>query len=236
MPRLLWLLDEDSAAGPEHLDPNYVRGYDRKAAFDPSEDLERLLSRGLGPNSTVVDLGCGTGVFSLAAAASGATVIAVDVSEPMLQALRSKARARGLTGVEAVRAGFLTYEHRGAPADFIYSRNALHHLPDFWKALALQRIAGMLAPGGGLLLRDLVYSFEPADATERLEAWLASASKVPGVGWTREELELHIRTEHSTFAWLLEPMLAKAGLAIDSISRSDSGIYAAYFCRKAGPA
>lgn len=233
-PRPRWLLDEESTAGPEHLDPDYVGGYDRKAGFDPTEDLNSLCSRGLGPGSTVVDLGCGTGEFSLAAAALGATVVAVDVSAPMLEALSAKAEARGVKGVEVVCAGFLTYEHRGEPADFVYSRNALHHLPDFWKAIALDRTASMLAPGGALLLRDLIYSFDPSEAPARLEAWLASASEVPGVGWTRDELALHIRAEHSTFSWLLEPMLARAGLAIDSVSRSESGIYAAYLCVKTG--
>ena len=32
-----------------------------------------------------------------------------------------------------------------APAA-VYCRNVLHHLPDFWKGVALQRIAGLLAP------------------------------------------------------------------------------------------
>ena len=33
------LLREVELAGPEHLDPGYVAGYDRKADFDPVEDL-----------------------------------------------------------------------------------------------------------------------------------------------------------------------------------------------------
>src|SRR5215475_7731072 len=47
---------------------------------------------------------------------------------------------RGLGNVEVLRAGFLSYEHAGPPADFVYSRYALHHLPDFWKAVALARL------------------------------------------------------------------------------------------------
>lgn len=45
------------------------------------------------------------------------------------------------------------------PAD-LYSRYALHHLPDFWKALALLRMARMLRVGGILRLSDVVYRFE----------------------------------------------------------------------------
>lgn len=40
-------------------------------------------------------------------------------------------------------------------------RNVLHRLPDFWKAIALDRIARMLWPGGVLCLRDLIFGFRP---------------------------------------------------------------------------
>lgn len=53
----------------------------------------------------------------------------------MLQRLRAKINAAHLSNVEVVQAGFLTYAHRGRPADFVYSRFAPHHLPDFWKAV-----------------------------------------------------------------------------------------------------
>ncbi len=44
------------------------------------------------------------------------------------------------------------------------ARNALHHLPDSWKGIALARMASLLAAGGILRLRDLAFSFQPADA------------------------------------------------------------------------
>src|SRR5437660_1379819 len=75
-------------------------------------------------------------------------VVAVDVSPVMLERLRAKAARQGVENIECVQAGFLTYVHQGAPADFVYSRHALHHLPDFWKALALDRIAAVLKVGG----------------------------------------------------------------------------------------
>lgn len=46
--------------------------------------------------------------------------------------------------MELVQAGFLTNQHLGEQADFIYSRYALHHLPDAWKAVALTRLHRML--------------------------------------------------------------------------------------------
>lgn len=234
MRRGSWQLgfDELQHAGPEHLDPAFVSAYDRKARTDVSDDLSRLQDLGLNDRSTVVDLGAGTGTFALGVAPLCGRVVAVDVSPAMLAALQAKLLTSGLTNVECVRAGFLTYEGPGATVDFAYSRNALHHLPDFWKAIALKRIADMLRPGGILRLRDLVYSFAPERADEALEAWLAQAPIDPEEGWTRKELETHVRDEHSTFSWLLEPMLEHAGFAIEDVSHASSEVFSAYTCRK----
>ena len=134
--------------------------------------------------------------------------------------------------MDCVQAGFLSYQHSGAPADFIYTRNALHHLPDFWKAMALHRIAGLLRPGGVLYLRDLVFAFEPHEAEERITAWLATGKEHPEDGWTRNELELHLRTEYSTFNWLLEPMIEQAGFELEQADYGPLRVYASYICAK----
>ncbi|MGH9270937.1 MAG: class I SAM-dependent methyltransferase [Ilumatobacteraceae bacterium] len=224
-----WHLDERAHAGPEHLDEGYVSGYERKAGFDPTEDVELLRVHGLRRDSTVVDVGAGTGVFAAAIAAHCGRVVAVDVSPAMLAALR--ARAEVVTNLEVVEAGFLTYEHAGGPADVVYTRHALHQLPDFWKAVALARITAMLRPGGLLRLRDLVYDFDPGAVSERVEHWLGGATSDPSAGWTAAELATHVRDEHSTFSWLLEAMLERTGYEI--LDRSTSrGLYAAYTCRR----
>ena len=231
-PRPDWYLDELAHAGPEHLDAAYVATYDRKAQTDFSEDLALLRAQGLGEESTLVDLGAGTGGLALAAAPHCRRVVAVDVSPAMLDHLRARAGDLGLANVECVRGGFLSYEHLGAPADAVYSRNALHHLPDFWKALALTRVAAMLRPGGVLRLRDLVFSFDPGEAAATIEPWLAGAPARPEDGYTRPELATHIREEYSTFSWLLEPMLERAGFAIRDAWYSPGRVFAAYTCVK----
>jgi ubiquinone/menaquinone biosynthesis C-methylase UbiE len=225
-----WYPDELAHAGPEHLDDAYVANYDRKAGFDPTEELGRLCALGLDEAATLVDLGAGTGALALAAARLCRRVVAVDVSSPMLAALRREATQRELRNVECVRSGFLTYEHTGDPADFVYSRHALHQLPEFWKAIALQRIAALLRLGGVLRVRDLFLSCPLSEVRDVVEAWLARASDRPEYGWTRAELETHLRDEHSTFTWLFEPMLMQAGFEIREATYSDSRIYAGYTC------
>jgi ubiquinone/menaquinone biosynthesis C-methylase UbiE len=222
-----WMLDELAHAGPEHLDPDFVAGFDRKQGPDPVDDAAILREHGIGADSTVVDLGTGTGRFALAVAPHVRRVVAVDVSPAMLAHVRDQAPAN----VELVQAGFLSYEHDGPPADAVYTRHALHQIPDFWKALALDRIARILRPGGVLRLRDLIYDFPPADAPAILDAWLDGAVTDPARGYTREDLAEHVRTEYSTFRWLLEPILDAAGFEIlDADFRGR--IYGAYTCVK----
>jgi SAM-dependent methyltransferase len=211
---------ERELAGPEHLDPSYVATYDRKAGFDPAPDLE-----GLEADDVVVDLGAGTGTFALAAAQVCKRVVAVDVSPAMIAVLRDRAALN----VEVVEAGFLTYEHRGEPPTVVYSRHALHHLPDLWKAVALARIAALLAPGGRFQLRDLVFSYAPDEADARIAEWTRSGADDPSEGWTPAELETHVREEFSTYTWLLEPMLERAGFEIVS-AEYVRGAYANYVC------
>jgi ubiquinone/menaquinone biosynthesis C-methylase UbiE len=222
-----WILDELAYAGPEHLDPDFVAGFDRKQGSDPVDDVAVLLAHGIGVDSTVVDLGTGTGRFALAVAPHVRRIVAVDVSPAMLAHVRDHAP----DNVELVQAGFLSYEHDGPPADAVYTRHALHQIPDFWKALALDRIAAIMRPGGVLRLRDLIYDFQPADAPAILDAWLDGAVTDPAQGYTREDLAEHVRTEYSTFRWLLEPMLDAAGFEIVTVDFRGR-IYGAYTCVK----
>lgn len=229
-----WSLDEVASAGRENLDAAHVARYDGKEDAGAAAEVALLAELGLTGDSVVVDVGAGTGQFTVAVAPACRRVVAVDVSQPMLRALRSRVTDLGLANVEVVRAGFLSYEHRGEPADVVYSRYALHHLPDLWKAIALARLREVLRPGGVLRLSDVVFDFDPADAGDRIEAWcatgVAGGTDVEG-GWSRAELEEHVRDEFSTFTWLLEPMIERAGFRIEAAQRSGDGIFADYVLR-----
>jgi ubiquinone/menaquinone biosynthesis C-methylase UbiE len=219
-------------AGSEHIDPAFVAGYDHKQGSpDLTSDVDVFAAHGLGSTSIVVDLGAGTGAFAVAAARRFRHVIAVDVSPVMLNVGRGRAQEAGLVNIDFVPAGFLGYRHSGPLADGVYTRNALHHLPDFWKVLALDRIAGIMRTGGVLRLHDLIYDFRPGDANRVFDQWFKGAANDSVRGYTRQDFERHIRTEHSTFRWLLEPMLAKTGFEILTAEFAGS-VYGAYTCIK----
>jgi ubiquinone/menaquinone biosynthesis C-methylase UbiE len=226
-----WMLDEEKSAGRENLDPNHASQYDVKEDASVMEELALMKRLGLNGQSEVVDIGAGTGQFTVAVASVCARVVAVDVSPVMLGVLKAKVSASRLPNVEVVQSGFLTYEHQGRQADFVYSRYALHHLPDFWKALALQRLRHIVRTGGVLRLWDVVYNFDPSEAKDRFDAWCATLNDNSEDGWVRADLEEHIRDEHSTFTWLLEPMIERGGFHIENVEYSPDGIFAKYVAR-----
>lgn len=214
-----WLLSETDFAGRENLDSAHVARYDDKEDAEAVSEVEELRPWGLNSSSLVLEFGSGTGQFAVAAASTAEHVIAIDPSPPMLARLREKVAALGVTNVETVRSGFLTYGHALRPADIVYSRYALHHLPDAWKAVALARIRSMMRAGGIFRLWDIVYGFSPAEAPARFEQWCAAGGDTVEGEWSREEFAEHIRDEYSTFSWLLEPMLERCGFQIEKSER-----------------
>ena len=111
------------------------------------------------------------------------------------------------------------------------SAYALHHLTDFWKGIALLHVADILRPGGQFFLRDVAFSFPLPDYARGVEEWIADTAHDDGSGWTRADLETHVREEHSTFGWVLEGLLERAGLQLRE-ERYEGGAYAEYLCRK----
>ena len=226
--RRAWMLDEQRTIGRENVDPAHVSLYDEKEDAGAAGEVRFLQSAGMTPDATVVDLGSGTGQFALAVAPVCRRVIAVEPSAVMRERLARKVEASGVS-VEVADAGFLTYTHEGKPADAAYSRYALHHIPDFWKAVALSRIRSMLRPGGLFRLWDVVYHFPLEEVEERIDRWCASLpEEAPPGEWIRADVEEHVRDEHSTFSWLLEPMLAQAGFSIRVAEYSEDGFFAKY--------
>ncbi|MCV2367696.1 class I SAM-dependent methyltransferase [Roseateles oligotrophus] len=103
----------------------------------------------LAPGERVLDVACGTGLVTLPAArAVGPTgqVIAVDIADRMVEALRLHAAAAGLTQVQVAR---MDAEHLALPdgsVDVVLCALGLMYLPD--PAQALREACRVLRPGG----------------------------------------------------------------------------------------
>lgn len=227
-----WFYDELQQVGVDFEDMTQVEAYDRNQGSNAEAERALLQRLGISAGHTVIDLGTGTGEFAVQAAIAGAHVHAVDVSQAMLSYAKQKAHAAGAVNIEFHHAGFLTYEHQADPADFIVTRAVLHHLSDFWKMVGCLRMASMMKSEGVLYLRDAVFSFEPAEYRSRIDAWINQKAKPDGEGFTKNDFEMHVREEHSTFGWIIEGILTRAGFEIEAANYVATE-YAEYVCRRA---
>jgi putative AdoMet-dependent methyltransferase len=228
MTRPAWSFNEYQDFG--FSDPNEIAAYEKKSGVKAEEERAFLLELGVSGQHTLLEMGSGTGILALEAAKLCKKVYAVDVSEAMLNYARSKSEQEGIKNIAFIHAGFLSYQHNGESVDFVVTRHALHHLPDFWKVQALWQIAGMLKPGGIFYLSDLVYSFSPQDTDKTITSWIDVVAREDG--FSRDFFEEHVRQEYSTYSWLLEAMLEKTGFDIKEKRLSEFKTYAAYLCIK----
>jgi putative AdoMet-dependent methyltransferase len=227
-----WQYDEMKLCGVKFDSEEFADKYDehhQRFRDYKKEAQERILLLGLGRQAAIIDMGCGTGAFAIHAASYFRKIYAVDVSNAMIEHARKKAKTGGFGNIEFHHGGFLTYEHKSEPVDGIVSALALHHLPDFWKFVALQRMAQMLRPGGRLLLFDVVFSFDTYYEANIKRFIQAMADRMGDE--MKHELETHIRQEYSTFDWIMEEMLKKAGFKIKKTEYKE-GFFANYLCEK----
>src|SRR5580698_6325540 len=129
---------------------------------DDSDEHARtaLTMLGVQRGWRVADIGCGSGVLACEAAEMGAEVDAIDISPAMLALAEIHARDRKVE-IRTQSAGLLSFAYQPNSYDLVVSEFTLHHLPDFWKAVALSRIYGALKPGANFFLRDIVFVSMP---------------------------------------------------------------------------
>lgn len=229
-----WLFNEMRPSGTDYTDLKNVQEYDekmKKIRNVAQESAEIIAQLGLTSEHTVVDFGSGTGEFAIHAAEQCKMIYAVDVSPAMLAFARLKADRLGIPNIKFTNAGFLTYNHSAPAVDAIVSQLTLHHLPDFWKQIALTRLYGMLKQNGKLYIKDTVYSFSPAAYEEFFESWVRETGEVdPGIA---NEVIEHIRDEYATSGTIMEGIITQAGFVINKADYK-KGFLAEYYCTKAG--
>lgn len=129
----------------------------------------------------VIDLGAGTGLLSLALAPRVRELVAVDISERMLERLDDAAVADGIHNVELVAGDLRRLPLEDESATLVVSNYAFHHLDDSGKELALAEARRILRPGGRLVVCDMMFSLslEPRDRRLVIDKIVALAKRGP---------------------------------------------------------
>src|ERR1700676_3453855 len=190
-----------------------------------------LSALGVKPGWRIADVGCGNGVLACEAALMGAEVDAIDISPAMLALAQIVARARKVA-IRTQSAGLLSFAYHPESYDLIVSEFALHHLPDFWKAVALSRIFGALKPGACFYLRDIVFVSMPDGPERGVEQW--AEFNIKNHGFSRDSVVTHMRDEYSTFGWVIERMLTDVGFTLVSADYH-APLHGTYLLRKPKP-
>lgn len=226
-----WFYNERKHVGVDYSKKENAGVYDEQ--MESFRDYEREAGAFVGKLGVeapeellLIDIGCGTGAFSVHASKYFRKVHAVDVSEEMLSIARSK--ASDLDNIEFHHAGFLQFKI-AEEADVVFSKWAFHHLPDYWKQAALININRMLKNGGIFLLADVVFKFDP-DFEENTDQLLCNLSNNFSDDFV-QETKIHIREEFSTFDWILHGLIERAGFTIEKVNAVDF-LASEYFCRK----
>ena len=161
----------------------------------------------------------------------GAEVDAVDISPAMLALADVYARDRK-AAIRIQSAGLLSFTYQPGSYDLIVSEFTLHHLPDFWKAVALARIFAALKPGANFYLRDLVFVSMPDGSERDVLGWADFSIK--NHDFERDSVVTHMRDEYSTFGWVMERMLTEVGFALVSADYH-APLHGTYLLRKPRP-
>jgi ubiquinone/menaquinone biosynthesis C-methylase UbiE len=116
----------------------------------------------------VVDLGAGTGLLTLALAPRVQEVVAVDISQRMLERLDDAALADGVLNVEFLAGDLRRLPLEDEAATLVVSNYAFHHLDDAGKELALAEARRILKPGGRVVIGDMMFSLSLNPRDRRL--------------------------------------------------------------------
>jgi tRNA (cmo5U34)-methyltransferase len=166
-------------------------------------DYERLQDEAVAATGTaarrVLELGTGTGETArrVLARHPAAVLLGVDASAEMLGHARAALPADRVD----LRVGRLEDPLPEGRFDLVVSVLTVHHLDGRGKAELFARAAAILAPGGRLVVGDVVVPLEAGDAVTPIDgdydtpdsvsdqlSWIIAAGLLPSLQWARRDL------------------------------------------------
>jgi len=151
------------------------------------------------PSADLLDVGCGAGHASFAAAQKVSTVTAYDLSEGMLAVVAQEAQKRGLSNITCAQGPAEALPFADNSFDIVISRYSAHHWHDMQAALI--EIRRVLKPGGRFIMMDIASPGKPI-----LDVWLQTIEML------RDPSHIH---NYSQGQWLA--MVNQRGMVVDKL-------------------
>lgn len=224
--------NEFQQVGVNYDDFKKVEKYESEMSFrDFKTESKRIAMRmGLNREHSIIEIGTGPGNFSVEISKMCKKVYAIDISKVMLNYASAKAKKENVSNIEFINSGFLNYEHKDELVDAVVTDITLHHLPDFWKQVALMRVNSMLKLGGTFYLADQIYSFPPLQYEEKFNEWINFNWERSNNEAFKKDVEVSVKEEYSTFEWIMDGMLERAGFSFEKIKETE--FFVVYICKK----
>ncbi len=182
-----------------HWDPDSYLSLMREEVPD-YERIQDQTTAAVGTSvERALELGTGTGETArrVLAANPSALLVGLDASREMLEHARS-ALPRDRVELRVAR---LEDELPDGPFDVVFSALAVHHLDDERKRDLFLRMAKVLAPGGRIVVGDVIVPEDPSDVVTPIDGvydrpstiaeqlrWLQAAGLRARVAWARRDL------------------------------------------------
>ena len=180
-------------------------------------DTRRLLRCDTLDGRTLLDIGCGSGLFSLAAHVLGARRVVSFDFDPQSVSASETLRSRFQVPPErwTIHQGSVLDEAflgRLEPADVVYSWGVLHHTGDMWKAIT--HAARLVRPEGRFAIS--IYNRVTRFPDRSSMWWKIKRFYVRSPGAARRALELAYVTNHMATRLIslrnpLRPLLERGG-------------------------
>ena len=216
-------------------DEKWSISYDERCIDYARDRFELVAGRDGWPYATALELGCGTGFFSLNLVSGGVIapdgLAVTDISPGMVKVAARNAKSLGFE-VDGRVADAERLPFDDDSFDLVVGHAVLHHIPDV--ELSLREVLRVLKPGG-----RFVFAGEPTKkgdiVARKLSQWTWKATtkvtKLPGLtGWSRPPAELQASSDaaaleavvdlHTFDPHELERMALRAG-AVDVDVRTE---------------
>lgn len=102
------------------------------------------------PGATVIDVGCGPGIFMPTLAGNFEHVYALDINPDDLHIARAIRKSLGLENVEVIESDIAHLDLGDGAVDIVFSMDALEHIIEL--GAALDKISQVLRSGGRLVI------------------------------------------------------------------------------------